>query len=76
MVMQLNQRRVALHFLKEQLPFNGEDAPMSTLLLSIMGAFAEFERALIRERQKEGIALAKNRGLIKGENKYCLLTKG
>jgi DNA invertase Pin-like site-specific DNA recombinase len=46
-VMQLNQRQVAVHFMKEKLTFNGEDAPMSTLLLSIMGAFAEFERALI-----------------------------
>jgi DNA invertase Pin-like site-specific DNA recombinase len=46
-VMQLNQRQVAVHFIKEQLTFNGEDALMSTLLLSIMGAFAEFERDLI-----------------------------
>lgn len=40
-------------------PPPGEDSPMSTLLLSVMGAFAEFERALIRERQREGIAIAK-----------------
>lgn len=39
---------------------------MSNLLLSVMGAFAEFERALIRERQREGIALAKKRGIYKG----------
>jgi DNA invertase Pin-like site-specific DNA recombinase len=39
---------------------------MSTLLLSVMGAFAEFERALIRERQAEGIAAAKRRGVYKG----------
>ena len=31
-----------------------------------MGAFAEFERALIKERQMEGIALAKRRGAYKG----------
>lgn len=36
---------------------------MATRLFSVMGAFAEFERALIRERQPEGIALAKSRGL-------------
>jgi DNA invertase Pin-like site-specific DNA recombinase len=36
------------------------------LMLSVMGAFAEFERSLIKERQKEGIALAKQRGPIKG----------
>ena len=33
---------------------------------SVMGAFAEFERALIRERQREGIALAKQRGAYHG----------
>ena len=39
---------------------------MSQLLLSVMGAFAEFERSLIRERQREGIALAKKAGVYKG----------
>ena len=68
-VLKLNQRQVSLHFIKEQLTFNGEDAPMSTLLLSIMGAFAEFERALIKERQREGIALAKKRGVYKGRKR-------
>ena len=52
--------------MKEQLTFTGEDSPLATLLLSVMGAFAEFERALIRERQREGIALAKQRGAYRG----------
>jgi DNA invertase Pin-like site-specific DNA recombinase len=39
---------------------------MAALLLSVMGVFAEFERALIRERQREGVALAKERGASKG----------
>jgi DNA invertase Pin-like site-specific DNA recombinase len=39
---------------------------MSKLLLSVMGAFAEFERSLIRERQREGITLAKKAGVYKG----------
>jgi DNA invertase Pin-like site-specific DNA recombinase len=38
------------------------DSAMANLMLSVMGAFAEFERSLIRERQREGIALAKQRG--------------
>ena len=42
---------------------------MSNLMLSVMGAFAEFERALIRERQREGVALAKQRGAYKGRKK-------
>jgi Resolvase, N terminal domain len=44
----------------------GDDTAMATLLLSVMGAFAEFERALIRERQREGIELAKKRGVYRG----------
>lgn len=59
-------RGVKIEFLKESLTFTGEDSPMSNLLLNVMGAFAEFERALIRERQKEGIALAKAKGLYRG----------
>ncbi len=39
---------------------------MATLLLSVMGAFAEFERSLIRERQREGVAIAKREGAFKG----------
>jgi DNA invertase Pin-like site-specific DNA recombinase len=47
----------------------GEDSPMANLMLSVMGAFAEFERALLRERQREGIALAKKRGTYRGRQK-------
>jgi DNA invertase Pin-like site-specific DNA recombinase len=65
-VQELNGRGVRIEFVKEQLSFSGEDSPMATLLLSVMGAFAEFERALIRERQREGVALAKERGAYKG----------
>ena len=42
---------------------------MANLMLSVMGAFAEFERALIHERQREGIALAKKRGAYRGRKK-------
>ncbi|MGT1782157.1 recombinase family protein, partial [Enterobacter hormaechei subsp. xiangfangensis] len=62
LVQGLTQRGVRIEFLKEHLTFTGEDSPMANLMLSVMGAFAEFERALIRERQREGIALAKQRG--------------
>jgi DNA invertase Pin-like site-specific DNA recombinase len=65
----LTGRGVGIQFVKESLTFTGEDSPMATLLLSVMGAFAEFERALIRERQLEGIALAKQRGAYKGRKK-------
>ena len=65
----LTQRGVRVAFVTEGLTFTGEDAPLATLLLSVMGAFAEFERALIRERQREGIALAKRRGAYRGRQK-------
>lgn len=69
LVQSLTQRGVCIEFVKEHLTFTGEDSPMANLMLSVMGAFAEFERALIRERQREGIALAKQRGAYRGRKK-------
>lgn len=65
-VKELTARGVAVHFHKESLKFTGDNGPMSNLLLSVLGAVAEFERSLIRERQTEGIALAKAAGVYKG----------
>jgi DNA invertase Pin-like site-specific DNA recombinase len=62
----LTARGVVVEFLKENLQFTGADSPMSILLLSLLGAVAEFERALILERQREGIAIAKAGGRYKG----------
>jgi DNA invertase Pin-like site-specific DNA recombinase len=59
----LTARGVAVEFVTENLKFTSENNDMSRLLLSVMGAFAEFERALIKERQREGIALAKKNGV-------------
>jgi DNA invertase Pin-like site-specific DNA recombinase len=69
LVQSLTKRGVRIEFAKEHLTFTGEDSPMANLMLSVMGAFAEFERALIRERQREGIALAKQRGAYRGRKK-------
>jgi DNA invertase Pin-like site-specific DNA recombinase len=68
-VRELTARGVKVQFVKERLTFTGEDSPMATLLLSVMGAVAEFERSLIRERQREGVAIAKQKGLYKGRRK-------
>jgi DNA invertase Pin-like site-specific DNA recombinase len=68
-VQSLTKRGVCIEFVKEHLSFTGEDSPMANLMLSVMGAFAEFERALIRERQREGIALAKQRGVYRGRKR-------
>lgn len=59
-------RGVRVEFVKEGLSFSGEDSPMAHLMLNVMGAFAEFERALLKERQREGITLAKKRGAYRG----------
>lgn len=66
LVQELTGKNIKVEFIKEGLSFTGDDKPMSKLLLSVMGAFAEFERSLIKERQREGIALAKKKGLYKG----------
>jgi len=58
-VRQLTGKGVRVEFVKEALTFTGEDSPMATLMLSVVGAFAEFERALILERQREGIVAVK-----------------
>lgn len=68
-VQTLTDKGVHIEFIKEGLTFTGEDSPMANLMLSVMGAFAEFERALIRERQREGIALAKQRGAYRGRKR-------
>jgi len=70
-VADLNSRGVAVQFHKEGLAFepgNGSD-PMKTLLRQVMAAFAQFERSLIRERQREGIARAKEKGIYKGRSR-------
>ena len=65
-VLGLTARGVVVEFIKEHLTFTSDGDAMAQLLLSVMGAFAEFERALIKERQREGIALAKKAGVYKG----------
>jgi DNA invertase Pin-like site-specific DNA recombinase len=65
-VQQLTDKSVSVKFVKENLTFNGNDDAISKLMLSMMSAFAEFERALIRERQREGIELAKLKGVYHG----------
>lgn len=67
LVDQLTGKGVAVRFVKEALTFTADTKnPMNNLMLSMMGAFAEFERAVIRERQREGIELAKAEGRMKG----------
>jgi DNA invertase Pin-like site-specific DNA recombinase len=68
-VQDLTRRGVRIEFVKEGLTFTGEDSPMANLMLSVMGALAEFERSLLRECQREGIAVAKRRGAYRGRKR-------
>jgi DNA invertase Pin-like site-specific DNA recombinase len=64
---ELTGKGVTIMFLKENLTFsNSDNNHTSKLMLQMLGAFAQFERSLIRERQREGIAIAKKLGAFKG----------
>lgn len=62
-------KEVTVKFHSENLVFTGSDNPMATLMLQMMGAFAEFERKMTKTRQKEGINAAKKRGKHLGRPK-------
>ena len=59
----------SVEFMAERLTFDGDVNPMGQLLMSMMGAFAEFEFNIFKERQAEGIAIAKKKGKYKGRKK-------
>lgn len=58
----LTGRGVTVSFVSQGMTFTGDDSPMNTLMLQMLGAVSQFERSLILERQREGIAIAKARG--------------
>jgi DNA invertase Pin-like site-specific DNA recombinase len=68
-VRELVGRGVSVEFGKNHLTFSGRGDPMAKLMLTMLAAFGEFERDLMRERQREGIAVAKARGVYKGRKK-------
>jgi len=68
-VADLTTRKIGVRFIKENLTLTDEDSPMATLLLNMMGSFAEFELAWSRERQREGIEVAKRAGVYKGRKR-------
>lgn len=58
---------VTVEFVKQGLVFSDDAAnPMNQLMFTMLAAFAEFERALLLERQAEGIAIARAKGVYKG----------
>lgn len=68
-VRELVARGVSVSFVKNLLSFSGNDDPMGKLMLTMLAAFGEFERELIRERQREGIAIAKAKGVYRGRKR-------
>jgi DNA invertase Pin-like site-specific DNA recombinase len=65
LVREMNNRGVSVEFIKENMSFTaGSEDPRSTLMFTMLSAFAQFERSLIKERQREGIALAKAKGTV------------
>ncbi|WP_426705995.1 recombinase family protein [Corynebacterium auriscanis] len=65
----LTARGVSVRFLKEGQIYSKDSTPVAKLMLGLLGSVAEFERSIIRERQAEGIARAKQRGVYKGRAK-------
>jgi DNA invertase Pin-like site-specific DNA recombinase len=63
------KRGICIQFIKGNLTFTGDDSPLANLMLAVLGGVAQFERDLIKERQQEGIAIAKKRGVYKGRKK-------
>ena len=61
------EKGAQITFIKEQLKFSAdEDDKYRKLQLHLMGAFAEFERSIIKQRQREGIEKAKQEGRYTG----------
>ena len=69
LVDELTERGVSVKFLKEGQTYSLDSSPVAKLMLGLLGSVAEFERSIIRERQAEGIAKAKARGVYKGRAK-------
>lgn len=63
----LLDKGVAVEFLDNSMKF--EDNPTSRFMITMLGAVAELERSFIRQRQTEGIAIAKEQGKFKGRSK-------
>ena len=66
-VQEIKDKGCLIHFHKENLKFDGTKSDLySDLMLTILAGFSQFERNIILERQREGIAIAKVKGMYKG----------
>ncbi|SDC30540.1 recombinase family protein [Acinetobacter boissieri] len=71
LIIKLNEQGVTVYFHKENLIFKQDQhhSAMNKLMFQMLASFAEFERAMIKERQKEGILKAKQKGVYKGRSR-------
>jgi len=71
LIEEITGKGVEVQFVKENLFFHPQQDrnPMTELMLNMLGSFAQFERDMIRERQREGIAIAKVKGRYRGRKK-------
>jgi DNA invertase Pin-like site-specific DNA recombinase len=68
-VRELTAKGVVIRFIKENMTFSGDNTdPRNTLMFTMLSAFSQFERSLIRERQREGIEIARAKGVYKGRS--------
>ncbi|MFW1916128.1 recombinase family protein [Acinetobacter sp. ULE_I064] len=69
-VRKLNSKGVSIQFLKENITFNSVNKnPMDELVFHVFGAVAQFQRSILKEAQREGIEIAKKKGVYKGRKK-------
>jgi DNA invertase Pin-like site-specific DNA recombinase len=64
-----NDKSICIHFIQQNIKTLNEDRTedsIGKMIISVLGVVAEMERNLIKERQKEGIAIAKANGIYKG----------
>ena len=65
----LTSKKISVEFVNQNLVFTGDDSPMSRFMLTMLAAVDELAVGNIAESQREGIALAKKRGVYKGRKK-------
>ncbi|HMG15528.1 MAG TPA: recombinase family protein [Saprospiraceae bacterium] len=65
----ITSKKSTVFFVNENLKFSGDDSPISRLILTVLGAIAEFQLAINKEAQREGIVLAKKAGKYKGRKR-------
>lgn len=71
LVTEVTDKGATIEFLSEKMTFKtGDDDPFAKLQLHMLGAFAEFERSLIKKRQHEGIQKARAKGTYKGSKPW------